>query len=202
MTEREIEGVLPHYEGLIFSTTRIVVEAGVEEEFEDLQQIFRMKLVKALRAYNPRRSRLARDAFIFGAIANQKKDMLKRKRRNEGSVEELADAYSTEDRFALEHGLVTSPDEIYAAIEDDDLMLPSTLSAIERQIVVRLYAGRMQIEAAAELGLTKGETERAMRSIRVKLADWRPSGEREHVPTPPLPRAPSRAPRPSVARSS
>jgi RNA polymerase sigma factor (sigma-70 family) len=186
LTNREIETALPHYEGLIHSTTRRIRDF-VDDEPEDIAQIFRAKLVRALRAYDPRRSRLTRDAFVFGAIANQKKDLLKRRRRTEESLEAAIERDVSPERWQAQNGLLTRAEQVYGAIEDDDLVLPSTLTRSERQIIALLYVGRLQIEAAAELGLTKGEMERAIRSIRVKLADWRPSPEHGHVPSPPLP---------------
>lgn len=186
MTNREIESVLPHYEGLIHSTTKRIREY-VDDEPEDIAQIFRAKLVRALRAYDPRRSRLTRDAFVFGAIANQKKDLLKRRRRTEESLEAATERDVSPDAWQARNGLLTHAEQVYSAIEDDDLVLPSTLTRVERQIIALLYVGRLQIEAAAELGLTKGEMERAIRSVRVKLADWRPSPGHGHAPSPPLP---------------
>jgi DNA-directed RNA polymerase specialized sigma24 family protein len=198
LTNREIEAVLPHYEGLIHSTTKRIREF-VDDDPEDIAQIFRVKLVRALRAYDPRRSRLTRDAFVFGAIANQKKDILKRRRRAEDSLEAAVERDVSPDGWQARHGLLTHAEQVYGGVEDDDLVLPSTLTRIERQIIALLYVGRLQIEAAAELGLTKGEMERAIRSVRVKLADWRPSAEHAHVPSPPLPdrAAPARSPSPA-----
>lgn len=199
MTDQEIAGILPHYEGLIRATTRRIQHV-VDEEPEDIAQIFRLKLFTALRRWDPARStrrrpvdpqtlRRLRDSFIFGCIANQKKDLLKRRRREESSIEGCVTEDDSVDHFELTHGLTSSPEQVYGAIEDDDLLLPSTLTATERSIIVLLYVGRMQTEAAVELGLTKGEMERAIRSVRVKLADWRPSPQQGHVPTPPLPGA-------------
>lgn len=209
LTEQEIEAVLPHYEGLIHSTTRLI-EGLVEEDPEDIRQIFRVKLFTALRRWDPKRSTTRpvdaktvarlRDAFIFGCIANQKKDLLKRPLRHEGSVERVASRFASQDSFDSHFGLTSEHEEIYGAIEDDDLLLPSTLTVIERGIIALLYVGRMQIEAAAELSLTKGEMERAIRSIRVKLADWRPSPQPGSGPTPPLPGARVSARRPAPAR--
>jgi DNA-directed RNA polymerase specialized sigma subunit len=53
--EAQDPNVLAHYEGLIFSTARLL-RGHVEDDQEDVRQILRLKVWKAIRAYNPDRS--------------------------------------------------------------------------------------------------------------------------------------------------
>lgn len=176
--------VLRHYEGLVFSTARRVV-AFTEEEFEDIQQVLRLKVFKALLAYDPSRAkRLARDAYVFMCVRDQAKDIAKRRRRGELLIEDIAPAQADGERLPSRDSfeqryLSAGHDEIYGSIEDDDCLVPNTLTVLERTIVVRLYRDFKQSEIARELGLEKREMERAMRSIRQKLADWQPEAEQQ-----------------------
>src|SRR3954470_7263330 len=73
--------VLRLYEGLIFSTARRY-SIFVEEDLEDIQQILRVKVFRALESYDgakapPRTDgRSPRDAYVFQCVRNQAKDLL------------------------------------------------------------------------------------------------------------------------------
>ena len=49
-----------------------------------------------------------------------------------------------------------------------------TLTLVERRVIVDLYSDHSQRETAFLLGMGRSEMERTMRSIRTKMADWRP----------------------------
>jgi hypothetical protein len=77
------------------------------------------------------------------------------------------------------------PDEhVYAAIEDDDLLIPSTVTAFEKRVLLMLYTGDykqreiaqrlMPLEYELDEDGAKREVERAIRALRDKFADWRP----------------------------
>jgi DNA-directed RNA polymerase specialized sigma24 family protein len=50
------------------------------------------------------------------------------------------------------------------------------LTALERGVLALLYEGYKQREVALRLGVPRGEVERAVKAIRSKMGDWRPSG--------------------------
>lgn len=179
--------VLAQYEGLIFSTARLYVRY-VDEAVDDIQQILRIKVYKALLSYDASKARPRddgrdpRDAYVFQCVKNQAKDLLKKKPRNESFIEDIAPEsrnqrgglQTTRDWFEDAVGLTSSHDEVYGAIEDDDLVVPNTLTQLERRVVCLLYAGYRQSEVARKLSLAKRDMERSMRAIRAKMEDWRP----------------------------
>lgn len=182
--------VLAQYEGLIFSTARRYA-AFVDLDLEDVQQILRVKVFKALLSYEPAKAtvrvdgRDPRDTYVFQCVKNQAKDLLKKKPRNESFLEDVAPANTTydatthapsRDRFENDNGLASTHEEVYGAIEDDDLVIPNTLTPLEHRIICLLYASYRQSEVARSLGLAKRDMERSMRSIRAKMEDWRPTG--------------------------
>lgn len=174
--------VLRLYEGLIFSTARRY-SIFVEEDLEDIQQILRVKVFRALESYDgskalPRTDgRSPRDAYVFQCVRNQAKDLLKKKPRHETYIDDvgLADDGEGRDWFEGAFGVATTHDEVYGQIEDDDLVVPNTLTDLERRVICLLYAGYRQSEVARSLSLVKRDMERAMRSIRLKMEDWRPT---------------------------
>ena len=154
-----------HYEGLIRKTAAMCAPR-VQEEYEDIVSIFRIKVWRALGTFDPSRSTMTVQAYVFSCVKNQEKDLLKRKRRQEvlmaDSAAELA-------------GQVTSEDDVYAEVERELPVIPSTLTGLERQVIVRLYLDETQRDIAVGFGMTRSEMERVVRSIRTKMADWKPS---------------------------
>lgn len=173
--------ILDHYEGLIFKTAQMYAPF-VDEDIEDIQQILRIKVYKALLAYDPRAPRaLERDRYVFSCMKNQAKDLLKRRKRQESFIEDLAPAADdgrrmSRSKFEERTGQLLEHHEVYGLIEEDDVLVPNTLSDLERRIVCLLYSDYRQSEVARQLGLAKRDMERAMRSIRGKMADWSPGG--------------------------
>lgn len=180
------------YEGLIRATARRI-EAYVELDFDDIEQRLRIKVWRALLSYDPRRSRLPEDRYVVSCVFNEKKDILNLRRRGDIGIDALMNAARREeegvfgrrsaDSFEAQY-LATTAEQVFGCVEDDDLRLPSTLTELELEIVLLLYTERYQTEVAVALGLSKGEIERAMRSIRVKLADWRPAASVVEAPLP------------------
>lgn len=179
--------VLAHYEGLVITTAARLIRDGVELPVEDVQQLLRIKVWRALRIFRVERIRRAgesrekaRDRYVFMAVTDQAKDLFNRKRRGELFIEDLVASRGPEsgdalrDRFEEKHGLTSREDEVYGQVEDDGAPLPSTLTQLERRLVLLLYRDFKQSEAGRELGLEKYELEKAMRSIREKMADWSP----------------------------
>lgn len=161
------------YEGLIHATAGMCAPK-VEVEYDDIVSIFRIKVWRALLAYDPARSAMPVQRYVFSCVKNAEKDVLKRKRRYEVYIEDVS-VFRTDgpDDFEGRYLAVTG-EEVYADVERELPIIPSTLSALERSVIVHLYMERTQRETASLLGLTRSEMERTIRSIRTKMGDWRP----------------------------
>lgn len=190
MTDAEIEQLLPDFEGLVFETARQVVLGGVELEFDDVRQLIRIKVWRAIAAFDARRAgTMPLRRFVFGCVLNLRKDLEKRPRRHNESIERIRerspDACEGElsDWFDLRY-LSVDAEQVYGEIEDE-LRLPSTLDRLERSLVVMTMQGRPAQAIESDLGLSCAQRKQAMRIIREKLADWQPSPPRT-APTPPL----------------
>lgn len=189
-TEAEWAAAIKHYEGLIRKTAARYVP-WVEEDFEDICAVLRAKVWRALIKYDPERSKMTQDTFVFSCVKNQGKDLVKRSRseaakhrRKETYIEDEAPQRDRSGdrgahdftRDSFDHQYLQLPSEdVYGRIDEGVLLLPSTLSETERLVVGLLYLDYMQSEAIILLGISKGVMERTMRSIRDKMADWRPS---------------------------
>lgn len=150
------------YEGLVRKTAAMIAPA-VQEDYEDIVAILRIKVWRALVAFDPSRARLPVERYVFMCVTNQKKDLLKRKRRHEVPLDE-------------EYDVRVDGDVVYSDVEDDVTpVIPCTLSAFERELVARLYLGYTERQAGQLLGLTRSQMERALDGVRVKMADWRPT---------------------------
>lgn len=148
------------YEGLVRKTAGMIAPL-VQEEYEDIVAILRIKVWRALEAYDPSRARQPVERYVFMCLTNQKKDLLKRKRRMEVPLD---DGYEVR----------VDPDVVYGDVEDVTPVIPSTLGPLERELVAWLYLGYTERQAAQLLGLTRPAVERALEMVRVKMADWRP----------------------------
>lgn len=166
---------LAYYEGLVFKTAAMYSPL-VEEDFEDVQQLLRMKVWRALAAYDPARSKLPVERYVFSCVRNQVKDILKRKRRNEVYIDDFGQLDNSRDYFEAKF-LAETHEETYADIEEEPPLIPSTLSVLERRIVCLLYAGYSTRETAAKLELRSAVITASLQSIRVKMSDWRPPVE-------------------------
>lgn len=183
------EADLRRYEGLVFKTAQIHAPK-IEEEPEDIRQILRIKVWHALTRYDPSRSGMSVDRYVFMVLTNQVKDLKKRKRRGELFIDDVAPQVEQEGgsvlRDSFDHRYLSDDHEqVYGDIEDDDLVIPSTLSRLERVILALLHGGYRQTEIADRLALGPRDVERSVRALRDKLADWKPD-------SPPEPVAPTR----------
>lgn len=171
------------YEGLVFKTASLW--AGyMQEDFEDLQQIIWEKVVKALRAHDPKRSRLPTERYVFMCVLNLRKDLLKRRRRDDVYIEDQrrspTRAPSDADLATFEHRYL-SETGTYDAIEDERPLIPSTLTAVEREVLCLLYEGYSAHEVQRRLGLSRRDCETILNRLQAKFGDWKPSpmGEME-----------------------
>lgn len=192
---------ISHYERLIFKHAMRV--AGiVEMDFDDIQQTYRIKVWKALESFDevrfggrpPHREghtdcRCRRCRFVFTCLKNMEKDLLKKKRRGELFIEDVAPTSSeigsglqSRDHFEARY-LAAGAEQVYGEVEEDGVLLPSALTTREREIVVLLYRDYTQAEIRRQLGVERSEMDRTVKAIRLKLADWRPTMDAD----PPLP---------------
>lgn len=161
------------YEGLVYATAALVAPL-VQEEFEDIAQLLRVKVWRALEAFDPTRSRLPRRRYVFMCVTNQVKDIKNRKRRYDLHIEALGEDGAAHDGFELRY-LAVDAEVVYAEVDDEPLVLPTTLSAQEGQVVILLCEDYKQAEVGRMLHMDKRGMERAMRAIRSKMADWKPT---------------------------
>lgn len=167
------------YEGLIYKTASMYAPY-VEDEFDDICQLLRMKVWRALELYDASRSRMPVERYVFMCVKNRCKDLVTKQRRGEVYVEDQrrsgADTDGTLDWFESRY-LSADHEQTFGGVDDGAPLIPSTLDSIERHVLVLLYRDHTQAETARALGLRRSEMERTMRSIRAKMADWRPAVE-------------------------
>lgn len=177
---------LEFYEGLCRKTASMY-EAFVEEEFDDLCQIFRLKAYRALGTFDASRSAMPVERYVFSCIRNQVKDVLKKERnvqrrdgRSELFIEDITSGGETtaSDWFDAKY-LSEREDQAFPLDAFDKPLIPSTLSHDEKSIVALLYVEWSQTEIALRLGLTKREVALGVKAIREKFEDWRPSNSRQ-----------------------
>jgi DNA-directed RNA polymerase specialized sigma24 family protein len=149
------------YEGLVRKTAAMIAPS-VQEDYDDIVAILRIKVWRALVAFDPARARQPVERYVFMCVTNQKKDLLKRKRRYEVPLDD-------------EYDVRVDSDVVYGEVEDVTPVIPCTLSSFERDLVTRLYLGYTERQVAGLLGLTRPQMERALEAVRVKMADWRPT---------------------------
>lgn len=152
-----------HYEGLIFTHSLRIV-GRVDDELDDIRQAYRIKVWTALAAYDPARWADV-DRWVFFCLKNAEKDMLKKRRRGELYLEDV----DLSERFQS-----VDAEVVYAQVESGRPLLPNTLSGLEVRAVVLLYRGYRQTEAARRLGIDARAMKRIVRSVRDKMADWKP----------------------------
>jgi RNA polymerase sigma factor (sigma-70 family) len=168
---------LAHYEGLIF-TTAARYSAYLDDELEDIQQLLRVKVWKSLGKFDPKRSKMDVENWVFSCVRNYVKDLLKSQyRRNkvrnghQGYIEDESQASTFEVRYFSE-----TADEVYFCVEDEDIKLPSTLSEDERSVTCLLMLNLNQSEIARVLHVSRDQVRRHHESVKAKMADWRPAG--------------------------
>lgn len=181
MPQTEItDADIQHYEGLVRKTASRY-EAQIEEDFEDICSILRIKVWRALLAYSATRDRgKGRDSYVFSCVVNQIKDLKKRNRRDWLFIEDVAPHNASgngvvRDAFEMRY-LEMTPEQAFQAIEDD-FTLPSTLTETERQVTALLYLDFDYTEISDTVGITRREVSTSVRAIKDKMADWRPSTE-------------------------
>jgi DNA-directed RNA polymerase specialized sigma24 family protein len=152
------------YEGLVRKTASLIAPY-VQEEYDDIVAILRIKVWRALLAFDPERATQPVERYVFMCVANQKKDLLKRKRRREVPLDEDYDAR-------------VDSDVVYGEVEDVTPVMPCTLSLLERNMIARLYLGYTERQTARLLGLSNAELDRTLAGVRSKMVEGRRSDDR------------------------
>lgn len=169
------------YEGLCRKTASIYVKY-VEEEYEDLVQLLHIKCWRALGTYDPAKATQTVDKYVFMCMKNLCKDLLKKKKRDELFIDDVAPTSAGSGDWA--HDLRDSFDRRYLGVEEEHVfgelveglpLIPSTLTELEREVVCLLFSDYSQKEVAHRLEIDRNLVGRAVKSIRVKFADWAPS---------------------------
>lgn len=181
----EDEGRVEFYEGLVRKTAG-KWQRMVGEEYEDLCQTLRMKVVEALASFKPELSRVALRNYVFSCVYNKIKDELKRKRYNNLYIEDVAPKWAGSEDGAREQGsrdefefqyLLEPEDQAFAEILQDTPLIPSNLTAPEQKVLIGLYLEMQQKEISDKFGMTVREVGRCVKSIKVKMNDWNPSSK-------------------------
>lgn len=181
--------LLSHYEGLVRTTSSRYV-GKTRHDFDDLCQIFRVKVWKALLAWDPTHPRIkkkikggeteqeARDAFVFMCVVNQGKDLVKRRKPEHDPlfIEDFASEESNgQDRFESRY-LSADDEEVFEQVVGDRMDLPE-LTDDERQVLTCMYLRYSQPEIAKRLGMKPKKVSAAVKAIKTKLSHLNPSGE-------------------------
>jgi hypothetical protein len=212
VTGAEIEAILPSFEGLVKTTAAQIELGGVELEYDDIAQLVRIKVWHAVCKFSEERAAAskflgrARDKhgrtplqrYVFGCVANLRKDIEKRPRRYNSSIDEMRERSPLADWFDLRY-LSVEHEQVFWEVEDESPPLPATLTSQERQVVELRCNGRLFTEIDRELGLSRAQREEVVRSVRAKLADWRPSDAPARAPMRPLPGVEPRSARARVS---
>lgn len=196
---------LNHYEGLVRTTASLYVTimAAGAMDFEDICQVLRVRVWKALEAFDERRlvgkakacregdhsCRCPRCRFVFMCVRNQGKDLVKRGRDsrtiNDLHIEDVAPTINgngaDRDAFELRY-LSTDDEQVFMSVLEEPPIVPSTLSLDERRVLKMLFNDYRQAEIAPILRLSQSQVKTAVKGIRAKMADWCPSATETPVP--------------------
>lgn len=181
---RATDADLAQFEGLIRQTAAML-DPLIEEDFDDIQQLLRVKIWKAVEKFDPARSKLPLKRYVFGCMMNYTKDLKKqdvrRKERQRGSLLFIEDFVGPErrdqrDQFDAQY-LAVVADVVYLHVEDEDPLLPNTLTDQERRLIALLCQDEdsSQAKLGRELGVGTKKVQALLKSIRLKMADWNPS---------------------------
>jgi DNA-directed RNA polymerase specialized sigma24 family protein len=211
LTKREIAAKIPEFEGLIFTTAQQILATPcsppLEIELDDIRQRLRIAVWRGLESYDRNRDPGAKkrhpqalERYIFQCLSNERKDIVKQVRRGNVYIEDqIADGRGDHDKGKAKGGfevryLSQPEDEVFAEVEDGPLTLPSTLTTPEREMVELLCEDYQQTEIRAMLGISVRKIDELKRSIKLKMADWRPSAsERQSADASPNPTLPGHA---------
>ena len=164
------------YEGLVLATARKYHER-IDVEFDDLAQEMRLKIAKVLPTYDPSRG-MTEEGHVFQCLRNMVKDLMRdaatHKRRTlvEVHIEDYRQKRNggdpSLDAFEYRYQRLDA-DEVYGGVEEQEFVMPSTVTEEEAKIARLLAAGYSRIEVAANLGMSYAVAGERVRSLRSKL---------------------------------
>lgn len=192
------------YEGLVRKTAARI-EPYVEEDFDDLCSLYRIKVWRALESFDQSKSRVPVERYVFSCVMNLSKDLGKKMKRNFAYIEDFTSPSPEQDQAHHAHGdkfidryLSVDDDDVFSELPSwDSFTLPATLVETEVKVLVLLYQDYGYAEVALRLGITKREVTVTAKSIRDKMEDWRPTRQAD-----PAPAAPPASARQTVASPS
>jgi DNA-directed RNA polymerase specialized sigma24 family protein len=189
-------GELRAFEGLVFSTARMFA-AQVGREEEDLAQELRVRVWRAIATYDPARSTQSLERYVFSAVANKIKDFkrdrareVERQRANGLTflhIEDMVlDRRSGSQRRSQQEAFdglfyYATRDEVYGHVDEGLLTLPNTVTEREAEVTVLLMLGVTRIGVVQRLGPGPPDVDACVRSLRRKMADWKPPGDSRTV---------------------
>lgn len=168
------------YQGLIHATAARYAPIIVDEDYDDLVQILALKVWQARRSFDSSRTKLPEQNYVFSCVTNRVKDLLKaqsRLNKNRGGGPAFIEDVAPERRFQFEGKyLHMSEEEAFAEVEDELPPLPSTLTRVERIVVILLVLDYKKSEIVRMTGYSRSRVVKAEAAVREKMDDWRPPG--------------------------
>lgn len=173
-----------YYEGLV-KTTAGKYHAVVQEEYEDMCQTLRLKVLEALASYDPKRAKQPIKGYVFSCVYNKVKDFLKRRRRDDLHLEDVAPQWTGSangerqksggtDKFDGKYFMEAEADAFRDILRQTPL-IPESLTETEEKVLLGLYLECQQREIADRFDLSPREVAKAVKAIKEKMADWKPS---------------------------
>lgn len=179
------------YEGLIFVTTKRI-EQYVELEPDDISQRLRIKVWRALERYDRKRSKMPIDRWVFQCLANEVKDILKKRREYNLHIEDFTGQTYTNNRaahtgeggdgpynadstkFTGRYLSVVEEDAFEEVLTDPNEPALPGLTPEEQTVAGLLIENFTQPEIAIELGIRLGQVRAYIAAIKLKLAEANP----------------------------
>jgi hypothetical protein len=122
--------------------------------------ILRIKVWHSLQTFDPARWSMPVQRYKFSCVKNQPKDLVKTRWRNGVFF----------DDFGFDEQTTVGADDVYVDVERELPELPSTLTALGREIIVLFDMGLTRRQVAVTPCMSRTEMQRSMRSIREKLS--------------------------------
>ena len=123
------------YEGLVISTAALLVD-DCDEDFEDIAQILRITVHRAILSYDTGKARQTIQKYVFQCVFNRRKDIGSRRRRPEVSLDARLEREHEDGGQHTEARYLRYEDTNYALAEDEPVRLPSTLDELEVRIIM------------------------------------------------------------------
>lgn len=167
------------YLGLIHATAARYAPIIVDEDYDDLVQHLSLKVWQARRAFDPARTTLPEQNFVFSCVTNRVKDLLKSQRRlneSRGGGPVFIEDVDPDRRWQFDaQYLQVTEEEAFAEVEDELPRLPSTLTEVERRVIILLVLDFKKSEIVRMTGYSRSRVVKAEASVREKMEDWRPT---------------------------